>query len=314
MISKINLLWKAVSEKIDDAPLCDTAGGLKAQINFTSADYHTKEELRSKGIKSLSKLLSPKYLSQSSIIKQNKNPSSPKRVHFVNLTIILNKENESEKKGSVEPSKTNYTNRKNANKTVEEVESDKEVEKETKGETEKEEEENPEHFDTFLTMNELRYHEWLLKYPQPPWAKAKIRTRNVNNVKFSYIIGQFKKNQAYLDFESPINIISRLHYSCIMSNRLEPRRKPLNPKKNYNFVRRVKGLRVFVGNFTYECDFMVLDWSMVPGVCWEVMEGCGGVVRKWWSGAEMGESGAVRLAGKWVMVNSGSSKRGREKK
>nr|GEY61056.1 hypothetical protein [Tanacetum cinerariifolium] len=52
---------------------------------------------------------------------------------------------------------------------------------------------------------------------------------------------------------------------------------------------------------------------MVPGVFWEVMEGRGGVVRKWWSGAEMGESGDVRLAGKWVMVNSGSSKRGREK-
>nr|GFA27931.1 hypothetical protein [Tanacetum cinerariifolium] len=28
---------------------------------------------------------------------------------------------------------------------------------------------------------------------------------------------------------------------------------------------------------------------MVPGVCGEVMEGRGGVVRRWWSGAEMGE-------------------------
>nr|GFA94347.1 retrotransposon Orf1 [Tanacetum cinerariifolium] len=25
-----------------------------------------------------------------------------------------------------------------------------------------------------------------------------------------------------------------------------------------NFIRRVKGLKVFVGNFTYECDFVVL--------------------------------------------------------
>ncbi|GJU84461.1 hypothetical protein Tco_1292007 [Tanacetum coccineum] len=53
--------------------------------------------------------------------------------------------------------------------------------------------------------------------------------------------------------------MSRLHYNWIMSNRLEPRRKPSKPKKNYNFVRRVKGLKVFVGNFTYECDFMVLE-------------------------------------------------------
>ncbi|GJR06002.1 hypothetical protein Tco_0528986 [Tanacetum coccineum] len=63
MISKVNLLWKTVSEKLDDTPLCDTAGGPTAQMNFTSTDYHTKEELRSKGIKIPSKLLSPKYLS-----------------------------------------------------------------------------------------------------------------------------------------------------------------------------------------------------------------------------------------------------------
>nr|GEX04596.1 MAK10-like protein [Tanacetum cinerariifolium] len=51
------------------------------------------------------------------------------------------------------------------------------------------------------------------------------------------------------------------HYERVkvMSNRLEPRRKPSNPKKNCNFVGRVKGLRVFVVNFTYKCDFMVLE-------------------------------------------------------
>nr|GEV55527.1 protein kinase-like domain, concanavalin A-like lectin/glucanase domain protein [Tanacetum cinerariifolium] len=41
--------------------------------------------------------------------------------------------------------------------------------------------------------------------------------------------------------------------------RLEPRRKPSNPNKNCNFVGRVKGLRNFVGNFTYKCDFMMLE-------------------------------------------------------
>ncbi|GJZ98962.1 protein kinase-like domain, concanavalin A-like lectin/glucanase domain protein, partial [Tanacetum coccineum] len=59
--------------------------------------------------------------------------------------------------------------------------------------------------------------------------------------------------------ESPINVMSRLHYNWIMSNRLEPRRKPSNPKKICNFVGRVRGLKVFIGNFTYECDFMVLE-------------------------------------------------------
>ncbi|GJY30121.1 MAK10-like protein [Tanacetum coccineum] len=231
----------------------------RGQMNFTSNDYHTKEEIRSKGIKSPSKLLSLKYLSQSSIIEQNKNPSSPNHVHFVNSIFILNKENEAEEEGSVEPSKTNYTDRKNANETDEEVESEKEVEEETKGETKEEKEDNLEHFDTFSTMKELGYHEWLLKNPRPPWVKAKIRTGNVNNVKFSCMIGRFNKEQAYLDLESPINIMSKLHYNWIMSNRLKLRRKPSNPKKNCNFVGRVKGLRVFIGNFTYECDFMVLE-------------------------------------------------------
>ncbi|GJZ11971.1 protein kinase-like domain, concanavalin A-like lectin/glucanase domain protein [Tanacetum coccineum] len=53
--------------------------------------------------------------------------------------------------------------------------------------------------------------------------------------------------------------MKELHYNWIMSNRLEPRRKPSNPKKNCNFVGRVRGLKVFIGNFTYECDFMVLE-------------------------------------------------------
>ncbi|GKF70809.1 hypothetical protein Tco_0203866, partial [Tanacetum coccineum] len=47
MISKINLLWRVISEKLEDAPLCDTAEGPTSQMNFTSTDYHTKEELQS---------------------------------------------------------------------------------------------------------------------------------------------------------------------------------------------------------------------------------------------------------------------------
>ncbi|GKG03933.1 hypothetical protein Tco_0314320 [Tanacetum coccineum] len=94
MINKINLWWKAVSEKLDDAPIRDTAENLAAQMNFTSTNDPTREELRGKGIKIPSKLLSLKYLSQSSLAEQNRNPSSPKRIHFVNSIVILNKEDE----------------------------------------------------------------------------------------------------------------------------------------------------------------------------------------------------------------------------
>ncbi|GKB47718.1 hypothetical protein Tco_0898471 [Tanacetum coccineum] len=216
MISKINLLWKAVSEKLDDAPIRDTAGNPAAQMNFTSTNDPTREELRGKGIKSPSKLLSLKYLSQSSLAEQNRNPSSPKRVHFVNSIVILNKEDEAKEEGNVKTSTTEYEDHEMT------VESEEEFEEETKDEIEEEEEDSPKHFDTFPTMKELRYHEWLLKNPRPPWVKAKVRTGNLNNVKFSCMIGHFDKKQAYLDMESPINVMSRLHYNWIMSKRLGP--------------------------------------------------------------------------------------------
>ncbi|GKD24628.1 protein kinase-like domain, concanavalin A-like lectin/glucanase domain protein [Tanacetum coccineum] len=97
-----------------------------------------------------------------------------------------------------------------------------------------------EHFDTFPTMKELEYHEWLFN-----------KTQNHH--------GHFLKRQAYIDLESPINVMSKQHYNKIMKKGLESRLKPSNPSKNSNFVGRVKGLKVFVGNFTYECDFMILE-------------------------------------------------------
>ncbi|GJX96836.1 protein kinase-like domain, concanavalin A-like lectin/glucanase domain protein [Tanacetum coccineum] len=91
-----------------------------------------------------------------------------------------------------------------------------------------------EYFDTFPTLEELEYHKWLLKYP--------------NHL-----------GQAYIDLESPINVMSKQHYKEIMNKRLESRHKPSNPSKNSNFVGRVRGLKFFIGNFTYECNFMILE-------------------------------------------------------
>ncbi|GJT88316.1 hypothetical protein Tco_1070033 [Tanacetum coccineum] len=116
-----------------------------------------------------------------------------------------------------------------------------------------------EYFNTFPALEELEYHEWLLKYPKPSWVKAKIRTKNLNNIKISCKMGHFLKRQAYIDLESPINVMSRQHYNGIMNKGLESRQKSSNPSKNNNFVGRVGGLKVFVGNFTYECNFMILE-------------------------------------------------------
>ncbi|GJT01980.1 hypothetical protein Tco_0823149 [Tanacetum coccineum] len=103
MISKINLLWKVVSEKLDDAPISE----------------------------------------------QNRNPSSPKRVHFVNSIVILNKEDEVKEEGNVKTSTTEYEDHDMT------VESEKEFKEETEDEIEEAEEDSPKHFDTFPTMKEL---------------------------------------------------------------------------------------------------------------------------------------------------------------
>ncbi|GKB76590.1 hypothetical protein Tco_0943485, partial [Tanacetum coccineum] len=91
-------------------------------------------------------------------------------------------------------------------------------------ELEEEEDDDLEYFNTFPSMKELEYHEWLLKNPRPPWVRAKIRTKNLNNIKISCMIGHNLEKQVYIDFESPINVMSRRHYKQIMSQKLESRK------------------------------------------------------------------------------------------
>nr|GFA66373.1 MAK10-like protein [Tanacetum cinerariifolium] len=73
------------------------------------------------------------------------------------------------------------------------------------------------------------------------------------------MIDQFLKRQAYIDPESPINVMSKLNYYWIMSEGFKLKRKPSNPEKIINFIGRIKGLKVSVGLFTYECDFVMLE-------------------------------------------------------
>ncbi|GKE24303.1 protein kinase-like domain, concanavalin A-like lectin/glucanase domain protein [Tanacetum coccineum] len=44
-----------------------------------------------------------------------------------------------------------------------------------------------------------------------------------------------------------------------MNKRLEPRQKPSNPSKSNNFLGKVRGLKVFIGKFTYKCNLMILE-------------------------------------------------------
>ncbi|GJT93740.1 MAK10-like protein [Tanacetum coccineum] len=234
--------------------------------NIASISHIEREELRRKLIKSPSKLFSLKYLSPASIIELNKNLSAPKRVHFVNLIVILSKESEAEE-GETTTDITpehGHNIRKEAKGEVKEVMEEDESEVETDWEVneileEEEEDKDGEYFNLFPTMEELTHHEWLLKNPRPLWVKTRIRARSLNNIKISCMIEHFIKRHAYIDLESPINVMSRRLYNRIMTYGLESRVKPSNPNKISNFVRRVRSLKIFIGSFTYEWDFMILE-------------------------------------------------------
>jgi hypothetical protein len=111
------------------------------------------------------------------------------------------------------------------------------------------------------TPDELSYHRFLLQHPCPskykkaPW----IRRYNFRKIKIPCMIGYMSREHTYIDLKAPMNIMSRLYYNCIMNERLSPRKDPHNSNRLCNFVRRVKGVHIFIGNFTYQCDFVILE-------------------------------------------------------
>ncbi|GJU80000.1 hypothetical protein Tco_1282365 [Tanacetum coccineum] len=48
-------------------------------------------------------------------------------------------------------------------------------------------------------------------------------------------------------------------YNWIKTNPLEPRKDPKSPSGISNFTGRVRGIPIFVGNFTYASDFMIVE-------------------------------------------------------
>ncbi|GJS60585.1 hypothetical protein Tco_0655369 [Tanacetum coccineum] len=156
-----------------------------AHKSIAAISHDEREELK-KGIKSPLKLFSPKYLSPASIKEPNKNPSAPKRIHFINSIIILNTNNDTEEEDT---SSTNTHEHelgdmvrrseevKEQGKKEDEMKTDMEVEEVIEEEEsefktdeevkeifeEEEKDEDDEDFNSFPTMKELSHHEWLLK-------------------------------------------------------------------------------------------------------------------------------------------------------
>ncbi|GJV47960.1 hypothetical protein Tco_1438172 [Tanacetum coccineum] len=116
-----------------------------------------------------------------------------------------------------------------------------------------------EYFDTFPTRDELTYHRHLMSGPIPSiFLRNPIISEGCPyNLKIPCNIRYVHIEKAYIDLNSPLNIMTRMMYNWII-------RRKLNPRGNtnggiINFTGRIKGMHVFVGNFTYVMDFMIVE-------------------------------------------------------
>ncbi|GJZ74922.1 retrotransposon ORF1 [Tanacetum coccineum] len=116
-----------------------------------------------------------------------------------------------------------------------------------------------EYFDTFPTRNELTYHKYLMCGPIPSifLQNPIIMEGCPSNLKIPCNIGHVHVEKAYIDLNSPLNIMTRMMYNWIMRRKLDPRENPNGGISN--FTGRIKGMHVFVGNFTYVVDFMIVE-------------------------------------------------------
>lgn len=117
------------------------------------------------------------------------------------------------------------------------------------------------YFNLYPTKEKITYYTNLIDNPQSPFTKIepKINRGDPKNAKIPCIIGYKHIENAYIDFKSPINIMSSNVYNDIVKTRLGPRKDPKYLGGVCNFVGRIKGLHVFIGDFTYITDFMVVE-------------------------------------------------------
>ncbi|GJY19155.1 retrotransposon ORF1 [Tanacetum coccineum] len=115
-----------------------------------------------------------------------------------------------------------------------------------------------EYFHTFPTRSELAYHKYLMCGPIPLiFLQNPIIIEGCpSNLKIPCNIRHVHVEKAYIDLNSPLNIMTRMMYNLIMRRKLDPRENVNGGISN--FTRRIKGMHVFIGNLTYVVDFMIV--------------------------------------------------------
>ncbi|GJX31869.1 hypothetical protein Tco_0241724 [Tanacetum coccineum] len=199
--------------------------------------------------------------------------SSPKRVHFINTITILSKEDEPEEtkivkqdtKDNDHESIVKVEEKKNDEdvmfvELIKKYDDSSEEGLEVNENAVTEEELGVEYFDRFPTRSELAYHKYLVCAPIPSLFLRNpiIIGGSPSNLKIRCNIGHVHIKKAYIDLNSSINVMTHMQYNWIMRKQLEPREDPEGIRRISNFTRRTRGMRIFVGNFTYILDFMIV--------------------------------------------------------
>ncbi|GJZ27053.1 hypothetical protein Tco_0571306 [Tanacetum coccineum] len=79
----------------------------------------------------------------------------------------------------------------------------------------------------------------------------------LSNLKIPCNMGHVHVEKAYIDPNSPLNIMTRMMYNWIMRRKLDPREN--SDRGVSNFTERIKGIHVFIRNFTYVTNFMIVE-------------------------------------------------------
>ncbi|GJZ45185.1 hypothetical protein Tco_0592781 [Tanacetum coccineum] len=113
----------------------------------------------------------------------------------------------------------------------------------------------------FPTEEELAYHKELLGESCPPFStlEPKIRRGDPWSLKIPCVIGTVYTGHAYINLQSPVNMMSCAYYNKIREKSVQARRNPYQPYKFCNFVERAKNVYIFIGCFIYIVDFMILE-------------------------------------------------------
>ncbi|GKB72146.1 retrotransposon ORF1 [Tanacetum coccineum] len=116
-----------------------------------------------------------------------------------------------------------------------------------------------EYFDVFPARSELAYHKYLI-YDLIPLIFLRnpiIMEGCPSNLKIPCNIGHAHVEKAYIDLNSPLNIMTRMMYNWITRRKLDPRENANGGVSN--LIGRIKGMHIFIGNFTYVVDFMIVE-------------------------------------------------------